>query len=59
MLQTLRKIGAAEGLASLWNGFLPYFARCGGHTVAMFLFLEQYKKLVDRRYPPAGAKKPA
>jgi solute carrier family 25 oxoglutarate transporter 11 len=44
MMQCVTVIAKAEGVASLWNGFLPYFARCGGHTVTMFLFLEQYKK---------------
>jgi solute carrier family 25 oxoglutarate transporter 11 len=45
--QCVRTIARVEGVASLWNGFLPYFARCGGHTVTMFLFLEQYRKLAD------------
>ena len=50
----LRKLGsskkadaqAEEGVASLWRGFGPYFLRGGGHTVGMFLFLEQYTTLV-------------
>ena len=31
-------------------GFLPYFARCGGHTVFTFLFLEQYRKIANSHY---------
>ncbi|EOD15784.1 mitochondrial carrier family [Emiliania huxleyi CCMP1516] len=51
LTQTLSKIANSEGIASLWNGFGPYFGRCGGHTVFMFLFMEQYKKVADRAYP--------
>lgn len=51
VFQTISKIGRNEGIRSLWNGFLPYFTRCGGHTVFMFLFLEQYKKVVNVFYP--------
>jgi len=51
LTQTLSKIANSEGVASLWNGFGPYFGRCGGHTVFMFLFMEQYKKVADRAYP--------
>ena len=27
--------GMQDGVLSLWSGFLPYYGRCGGHTVAM------------------------
>jgi solute carrier family 25 oxoglutarate transporter 11 len=37
---------------SLFNGFGPYFARSGGHTVFMFLFMEQYVKIANSVYPP-------
>lgn len=40
------KVARLEGFGSLWKGFLPYFSRCAGHTVAMFLVLEQVKKLL-------------
>eukprot|EP00924_Labyrinthula_sp_SR-Ha-C_P005920 snap_masked-scaffold_14-processed-gene-9.30-mRNA-1 protein AED:0.02 eAED:0.02 QI:0/0/0/1/1/1/2/0/288 len=50
MVQTIKIIVEKEGLRSLWNGFIPYFSRCGGHTVFMFLFLEQYRKLADKYY---------
>lgn len=36
-LQTMRKVAADEGFFTLYNGFLPYYVRCGGHTVAMFI----------------------
>ena len=48
-LQTVTKIASTEGLLTLWNGFLPYYGRCGGHTVAMFVCVDQirafYRKL--------------
>jgi hypothetical protein len=44
-VQTLMKIAQNEGVGRLWKGFGAYLVRGGGHTVAMFLFYEQYKKL--------------
>lgn len=38
-IQTIRKV-ASEGVLRLWTGFAPYYLRCGGHTVAMFISLE-------------------
>ena len=40
ILQTLRKISADEGFLALYNGFWPYYVRCGGHTVAMFVTVQ-------------------
>lgn len=40
IVQTLTKIAAEEGVSSLYNGFLPYYMRCGGHTVSMFIFVQ-------------------
>lgn len=40
------RVGREEGIAALWKGFVPYFSRCAGHTVAMFLVLEQVKKIL-------------
>lgn len=40
ILQTLRKVAANEGVLALYNGFLPYYVRCGGHTVTMFVFVQ-------------------
>jgi solute carrier family 25 oxoglutarate transporter 11 len=48
--QTMTNIIRNEGAASMWKGFMPYFGRCGGHTVMMFIFVEQYKKLAQYMY---------
>lgn len=40
LLQTLRKVSADEGFFALYNGFFPYYVRCGGHTVTMFIFVQ-------------------
>merc|ERR1712127_795859 len=34
--QTLAKVSKEKGFLALYNGFLPYYLRCGGHTVSMF-----------------------
>lgn len=39
-LQTIKKVSAEEGFLALYNGFLPYYVRCGGHTVSMFIFVQ-------------------
>eukprot|EP01060_Flectonema_neradi_P019650 TRINITY_DN268_c4_g1_i1.p1 TRINITY_DN268_c4_g1~~TRINITY_DN268_c4_g1_i1.p1 ORF type:complete len:301 (+),score=42.90 TRINITY_DN268_c4_g1_i1:47-949(+) len=44
-MATLRSVAAKEGVRCLWNGYLPYFGRCGGHTVSMFIFVEQLRAL--------------
>jgi solute carrier family 25 oxoglutarate transporter 11 len=51
-LQTLGKIVKEEGVLRLWKGFSAYFVRGGGHTVAMFLFYEQYKSAARRFWLP-------
>eukprot|EP00301_Raphidiophrys_heterophryoidea_P002364 c11099_g1_i1.p1 GENE.c11099_g1_i1~~c11099_g1_i1.p1 ORF type:complete len:298 (+),score=78.08 c11099_g1_i1:100-993(+) len=43
VFQTIRMIAAKEGVLALWEGFLPYYLRCGGHTVAMFIAVEQLR----------------
>ena len=45
----MSKVARTEGLLSLWYGFLPYYGRCGGHTVTMFFFVEEIRKTY-RRY---------
>jgi solute carrier family 25 oxoglutarate transporter 11 len=40
IVQTLRKVAMEEGFLSLYNGFFPYYLRCGGHTVAMFIMVQ-------------------
>jgi len=46
-VQTMTSIIKNEGISSMWKGFVPYFGRCGGHTVMMFVFVEQYKLLAN------------
>ena len=46
LAQTVVVVSKEEGLFALWKGFWPYFSRCAGHTVAMFLVLEQVRKLI-------------
>jgi len=40
MLQTVKTVSAKEGFFALYNGFTPYYIRCGGQTVAMFIFVQ-------------------
>jgi len=42
-VQTVTKIAQAEGTLMLWSGFFPYYMRCGGHTVTMFIAVEQLR----------------
>jgi len=42
-LQTLRTVSANEGFLALYNGFLPYYMRCGGHTVSMFIIVQMLR----------------
>jgi solute carrier family 25 oxoglutarate transporter 11 len=39
-IQTMKAVSAKEGFLALYNGFLPYYARCGGHTVSMFIIVQ-------------------
>ena len=41
--QTIRVVSAKEGFSSLFNGFTAYYIRCGGHTVAMFIFVQMLR----------------
>jgi len=45
-IQTVGKIVQSEGVKALYNGFTPYYLRCGGHTVAMFMCLEFIRGLL-------------
>jgi solute carrier family 25 oxoglutarate transporter 11 len=47
-VQTLQKVAGTEGFFSLYNGFTPYFIRCGGHTVLMFFAVEELQKAYRR-----------
>lgn len=42
---TIAKMVRKEGFLSLWKGLLPWYIRGGGHTIFLFLFLEEYKKI--------------
>lgn len=44
-LQTMRLVAKTEGPLMLWAGFLPYYLRCGGHTVTMFMVMEWMRKM--------------
>mmetsp|Transcript_26217 Transcript_26217/g.53671 ORF Transcript_26217/g.53671 Transcript_26217/m.53671 type:complete len:177 (-) Transcript_26217:117-647(-) len=39
-LQTMRSVAGKDGALALYDGFLPYYLRCGGHTVAMFIAVQ-------------------
>mmetsp|Transcript_19506 Transcript_19506/g.30099 ORF Transcript_19506/g.30099 Transcript_19506/m.30099 type:complete len:317 (-) Transcript_19506:1896-2846(-) len=42
-IQTLRKVARENGVKTLYEGFLPYYLRCGGHTVSMFVFVQMMR----------------
>lgn len=44
-IQSITKIAGDEGILSLWKGFMPYYVRCGGHTVCMFIAMESLRSL--------------
>jgi len=48
MAVTLGKMVSQEGPLALWKGFIPWYIRGGGHTILLFLFLEEYKKLYQK-----------
>lgn len=39
-IQTMQAVTSQEGFLALYNGFLPYYLRCGGHTVSMFIIVQ-------------------
>jgi solute carrier family 25 oxoglutarate transporter 11 len=47
-LQTMRIVSASEGFLALYNGFLPYYIRCGGHTIAMFISVQMMRDFYVR-----------
>eukprot|EP01059_Diplonema_ambulator_P030625 TRINITY_DN5328_c2_g3_i1.p1 TRINITY_DN5328_c2_g3~~TRINITY_DN5328_c2_g3_i1.p1 ORF type:complete len:327 (+),score=51.55 TRINITY_DN5328_c2_g3_i1:56-982(+) len=49
-IQTITTIARSESVLSLWNGYLPYYGRCGGHTVGMFILVEQIRKWYRDQY---------
>jgi solute carrier family 25 oxoglutarate transporter 11 len=42
-IQTLSKVTADSGFLSLYAGFFPYYLRCGGHTVSMFIAVQMIR----------------
>ncbi len=47
-MQTIRAVTAKEGFFALYNGFLPYYARCGGHTVSMFIIVQIIRDMYQK-----------
>lgn len=47
-LQTITTIAKKEGVLRLWTGFPPYYLRCGGHTVFMFMSVEWLRGLYQK-----------
>jgi hypothetical protein len=43
----LKTVIKSEGILSLWKGVTQHAARIVPHTIATFLFLEQYYKLLS------------
>lgn len=46
-IQTMSTIASKEGIMKLWSGFSPYYIRCGGHTVVMFVTIEYLRKIIN------------
>lgn len=42
-MQLLQNVTKNEGFLALYNGFLPYYVRCGGHTVFMFIAVQMLR----------------
>lgn len=42
--QTIGLVARTSGPLQLWAGFFPYYLRCGGHTITMFVAVEQMRK---------------
>jgi len=42
-LQLMQTVIKNEGALALYNGFLPYYIRCGGHTVTMFIAVQMLR----------------
>jgi hypothetical protein len=44
LLATWKEIVSREGVRELWAGYLPYYLRCGLHTLVMFMSIEVLRK---------------
>ena len=42
-IQTITKVASDKGFLALYNGFFPYYLRCGGHTVSMFIIVQMLR----------------
>ena len=42
-IQTITKVAKDKGFLTLYNGFFPYYLRCGGHTVSMFVIVQMLR----------------
>ncbi|KAG7358614.1 mitochondrial carrier protein [Nitzschia inconspicua] len=42
-IQTVTKVATEKGFMTLYNGFFPYYLRCGGHTVSMFIIVQMLR----------------
>ena len=49
-LQTIQTVSKQEGFSALYNGFLPYYARCGGHTVSMFVIVQVMRDFYQKSH---------
>lgn len=49
-LQTITTIAKQEGALRLWSGFPPYYLRCGGHTVFMFMSVEWLRGIYQKHF---------
>ncbi len=47
-VQLMKTVSAKEGFFAFYNGFLPYYARCGGHTVSMFVIVQVIRDLYQK-----------
>jgi solute carrier family 25 oxoglutarate transporter 11 len=43
-LSVIKHVVGKECVLALWNGFFPYYLRCGGHTTSMFVIVEWLRK---------------
>jgi solute carrier family 25 oxoglutarate transporter 11 len=55
-LQTVTKVTSENGFMSLYNGFFPYYLRCGGHTVSMFIMVQLLRDTFCEYNPQYRAK---
>jgi solute carrier family 25 (mitochondrial oxoglutarate transporter), member 11 len=50
-IQTVSKVVADNGFLTLYNGFFPYYLRCGGHTVSMFIIVQMLRDAFGQYNP--------